>query len=433
MGKHDRTNEKVKEEVDVKQRKTNKKKKHTGLKIFIIILIVLGICGGIFAKKVYDLDGNWLAALFGHNKETLKNLDKLEVLVMGESTGSSDTMIACSYDPKTQKASMLSIPRDTFIGDYKSSATAWDKINSVYQTENGPQKVMKYVSNLTGIDVKYYLMVDTEALKVLVDEIDGVTFNVPIDMNYDDSSQDLHIHLEAGEQLLDGDKAEQVVRFRHNNNGSTYPSEYGQEDIGRMKTQRAFLTALAKKMLSWKSVTKINGILDIAQKYVETNLDFNAIKDYIPYAVEFDINNLKTAALPGVPEYANVVWIYSSDKEETKKVVNKLFFNIDEENSQISSEERSNIKIEVLNGTGDKDEFEKIIDRIETAGYKVKNTGETSKTTRTTIINRNSISETAISEIKNAIKIGNISTGNYSENIDITIILGKDSIEKLED
>ena len=59
-----------------------------------------------------------------------------------------------------------------------------------------------------------------------------------------------------------------------------------------MKTQRAFLTALAKKMLSWKSVTKINGILDIAQKYVETNLDFNAIKDYIPYAVEFDINNL---------------------------------------------------------------------------------------------------------------------------------------------
>ena len=93
----------------------------------------------------------------------------------------------------------------------------------------------------------------------------------------------------------------------------------------------------------------------------------------------------------------------------------------------------SNIKIEVLNGTGDKDEFEKIIDRIETAGYKVKNTGETSKTTRTTIINRNSISETAISEIKNAIKIGNISTGNYSENIDITIILGKDSIEKLED
>ena len=200
-----------------------------------------------------------------------------------------------------------------------------------------------------------------------------------------------------------------------------------------MKTQRAFLTALAKKMLSWKSVTKINGILDIAQKYVETNLDFNAIKDYIPYAVEFDINNLKTAALPGVPEYANVVWIYSSDKEETKKVVNKLFFNIDEENSQISSEERSNIKIEVLNGTGDKDEFEKIIDRIETAGYKVKNTGETSKTTRTTIINRNSISETAISEIKNAIKIGNISTGNYSENIDITIILGKDSIEKLED
>ena len=168
----------------------------------------------------------------GHDKDTVLSLDKMYCLILGKSQNLTDTLILASYDPKDQSAAMLSIPRDTFIGDYKSSATAWDKINSVYQTENGPQKVMKYVSNLTGIDVKYYLMVDTEALKVLVDEIDGVTFNVPIDMNYDDSSQDLHIHLEAGEQLLDGDKAEQVVRFRHNNNGSTYPSEYGQEDIG---------------------------------------------------------------------------------------------------------------------------------------------------------------------------------------------------------
>lgn len=429
-------NLKEKNTKEINEIKFKKKKKGIGKKILLIIIFILLAIGVIFGYKVYKNGGGTkglLMTAIGHDKDTVLSLDKMYCLILGKSQNLTDTLILASYDPKDQSAAMLSIPRDTFIGDYKSSATAGDKINSVYQTENGPQKVMKYVSNLTGIDVKYYLMVDTEALKVLVDEIDGVTFNVPIDMNYDDSSQDLHIHLEAGEQLLDGDKAEQVVRFRHNNNGSTYPSEYGQEDIGRMKTQRAFLTALAKKMLSWKSVTKINGILDIAQKYVETNLDFNAIKDYIPYAVEFDINNLKTAALPGVPEYANVVWIYSSDKEETKKVVNKLFFNIDEENSQISSEERSNIKIEVLNGTGDKDEFEKIIDRIETAGYKVKNTGETSKTTRTTIINRNSISETAISEIKNAIKIGNISTGNYSENIDITIILGKDSIEKLED
>ena len=292
---------------------------------------------------------------------------------------------------------------------------------------------MKYVTDITGINVKYYLMVDTEALKVLVDEIGGVTFNVPIDMDYDDSSQDLYIHLKAGEQLLDGDKAEQVVRFRHNNDGSTYPSEYGQEDIGRMKTQREFLKTLAKKLLSWNSVTKINNLLDIAEQYVETNLDFKAVKDYIPYAVEFNINNLKTAVLPGVPEFANVVWIYSSDKEETKKVVNKLFFNINEEEYEVSDEEKEEIRIELLNGIGNEERFDEVSDTLKRMGYNIKSTGSTSKTSKTTIINRNNAPENITEDIKNVLKIGNILQGNSSNNIDITIIVGEDILKKLED
>ncbi len=374
-----------------------------------------------------------LMTAMGHDKDTILTLDKIYCLILGKSQNLTDTLILASYDPKDQSAALLSIPRDTFIGDYKSSATSWDKINAVYQTENGPQKLMKYVTDITGINVKYYLMVDTEALKVLVDEIGGVTFNVPIDMDYDDSSQDLYIHLKAGEQLLDGDKAEQVVRFRHNNDGSTYPSEYGQEDIGRMKTQREFLKTLAKKLLSWNSVTKINNLLDIAEQYVETNLDFKAVKDYIPYAVEFNINNLKTAVLPGVPEFANVVWIYSSDKEETKKVVNKLFFNINEEESEVSDEEKEEIKIELLNGIGNEERFDEVSDTLKRMGYNIKSTESTSKTSKTTIINRNNAPENITEDIKNVLKIGNILQGDSSNNIDITIIVGEDILKKLED
>ena len=374
-----------------------------------------------------------LMTAMGHDKDTILTLDKIYCLILGKSQNLTDTLILASYDPKDQSAALLSIPRDTFIGDYKSSATSWDKINAVYQTENGPQKLMKYVTDITGINVKYYLMVDTEALKVLVDEIGGVTFNVPIDMDYDDSSQDLYIHLKAGEQLLDGDKAEQVVRFRHNNDGSTYPSEYGQEDIGRMKTQREFLKTLAKKLLSWNSVTKINNLLDIAEQYVETNLDFKAVKDYIPYAVEFNINNLKTAVLPGVPEFANVVWIYSSDKEETKKVVNKLFFNINEEEYEVSDEEKEEIRIELLNGIGNEERFDEVSDTLKRMGYNIKSTESTSKTSKTTIINRNNAPENITEDIKNVLKIGNILQGNSSNNIDITIIVGEDILKKLED
>ena len=99
MGKHSKTNEKVDVEVK-KQKKANKKKKHIGLKIFIIILIILGICGGLFAKRVHDLDGNWLAALLGHNKETLKNLDKLEVLVVSDGSKDNAINIAKEYSKR---------------------------------------------------------------------------------------------------------------------------------------------------------------------------------------------------------------------------------------------------------------------------------------------------------------------------------------------
>lgn len=421
---------------EINEVKNKKKKRGIGKKIILVILFIILLAGAILGYKVYKNGGGakgLLMTAMGHDKDTILTLDKIYCLILGKSQNLTDTLILASYDPKDQSAALLSIPRDTFIGDYKSSATSWDKINAVYQTENGPQKLMKYVTDITGINVKYYLMVDTEALKVLVDEIGGVTFNVPIDMDYDDSSQDLYIHLKAGEQLLDGDKAEQVVRFRHNNDGSTYPSEYGQEDIGRMKTQREFLKTLAKKLLSWNSVTKINNLLDIAEQYVETNLDFKAVKDYIPYAVEFNINNLKTAVLPGVPEFANVVWIYSSDKEETKKVVNKLFFNINEEESEVSDEEKEEIRIELLNGIGNEERFDEVSDTLKRMGYNIKSTESTSKTSKTTIINRNNAPENITEDIKNVLKIGNILQGDSSNNIDITIIVGEDILKKLED
>ena len=326
MGKHSKTNEKVDVEVK-KQKKANKKKKHIGLKIFIIILIILGICGGLFAKRVHDLDGNWLAALFGHNKETLKNLDKLEVLVMGESTGSSDTMIVCSYDPKTQQASMLSIPRDTFIGENTNRAKAGNKLNSFYSNGSTPEKTMEAINEVTGLNISKYVLIDTKALKELVDIIGEVEFDVPINMDYDDDSQQLYIHLQKGVQKLNGDKVEQLVRFRHNNNGSTYPYEYGIEDYGRMRTQRELIKTILKQTVQFKNVKEIGKIMDLAEKYIQTNMNFSELKNYIPYIVNINVDNIQTEQLPGESKVLNGIWFFLNDKKETEEVVNRLFRN----------------------------------------------------------------------------------------------------------
>ena len=318
MGKHSKTREEIK--------KNKKKKKHTGRKVFIFFLLIIGILGGIFAKRVYDLNGNWIAAFFGHNKNTVKNLDRMNILVMGESTGMSDTIIVCSYDPKTQDAAMLSIPRDTYIGKNKSRASTMDKINSLYNSGAKPERTIEAVNDLTGLNIEYYILVDTEALVELVDTIGGIEFEVPMDMKYDDGEQNLHINLKKGWQKLNGDQVEQLVRFRHNQDWSTYPYSYGMEDFGRMRTQRAVMTTIAKQTLKFKNIKEIGNFIDIAKKYVKTNMDLNILKDYIPYLTQFDTDTIKAEQLPGIPDYLNGLSFFLADEEETEEMVQELFF-----------------------------------------------------------------------------------------------------------
>lgn len=323
MGKHSETKEK-----DVKK----KKKRHIGRKIFLLILIICVILGIRFAKKINDLDGNWLAALLGHNEQTLKNLDTLQVLVMGESTGMSDTIIVCSYNPKTGNASMLSIPRDTYVenGNYKYSAQ--NKINYLYNGGQTPEKTLEAVNEITGLDIKYYVLVDTAALRKLVDLIGGVEFEVPDDMDYDDYTQDLHIHLKKGLQTLTGEQAEGVARFRHNNDGSSYSYEYGNEDYGRMRTQRSLIVAVAKQTIKLKNVKEIGNMINIMKEDIKTNMDISLLIDYVPYAVNMDFDAIQTAQLPGESKLKYGGWFFFHDEEETLEIVDELFNEKEEEN-----------------------------------------------------------------------------------------------------
>lgn len=435
--------EKQAKEKKFKENKKGKsKKKHIFLKTVLILLAIILILAGIFVYKWQKNGGGIQGALkttLGHDENTVNQLDKMYCLILGQSQNLTDTIILASYDPKTQEASMLSIPRDTFIGEEKYNASAWDKINAVYQT--GPENTLKEVSELTGIDVKYYLKVDTEALKVLVDEIGGVYFEVPMDMHYTDRNQGLYIDLEKGYQKLDGDKAEQVVRFRHNSDGTTYPEEYGGEDLGRMKTQRAFLTALLEQTINNMDVNKVFSFMDIAEQYVETNLDFDAVKDYVPYIFDFNMDNLKTDTLPGIAEQSENtgIWIYSVYEDEAEEVINELFYGINKDDegantidsntvSDSDISDSKSLKIEVLNGTSDSSKLSEVVAELEAEGFEVVQTGNTSPTSNSIIIDRSDISEDGSSKMKEILGTENVESGDSSETVDVTIIIGSDYI-----
>lgn len=302
---------------------------------FLSILIISAIA--IFAYKIYRNGGGLtgaLATILGEDAQTLENLEPIQILVMGESAVDdyrlTDTIIVASYNPKTQEASMMSIPRDTYVGQRnRNTATAnylaSYKINTVFRNGTNIPEAIDRINDLTGLELENYIIIDTKVLVKLVDAIGGVTFNVPIDMDYEDSSQDLYIHLKAGEQLIDGEKAEQLLRFRHNDDGSTYPAEYGMEDYGRMRTQREFIIATLKQTLKPQNIFKIKQIIDVASENVETNMDFSTLKSYVPYAVNFDTQNIKTGMVPGESEMCNGVSLYIANSKKTAELVAELF------------------------------------------------------------------------------------------------------------
>lgn len=214
--------------------------------IGVICLFFVIIVDAMFLMELKKADGNPTKAVVGVLKNVANNVTNSEpiyVLLLGQNTDLgqtlTDTIMCLGYEPKEQKAFMVSIPRDTFVGSNLSNAKAQDKINTIYNKEN-PEKILRKINSLTGLNIKYYITINNKALIKLVDIIGGVEFDVPIDMNYDDKTQNLHIHLKKGLQIIDGKKAEQLLRFRHNNNGTTYPSSYGDNDFGRMKTRKKF-------------------------------------------------------------------------------------------------------------------------------------------------------------------------------------------------
>jgi cell envelope-related function transcriptional attenuator common domain len=180
-------------------------------------------------------------------------------LAQGE-VARSDSMIVVSIDPVTKRAHLLSILRDTYIdipGHGKGRA-------NTAITLGGPNLAMKTIGELLGLDIHYYAYADFEGFKALVDAIGGVYFEVEKDMNYVDNADKnrYDIHLKKGYQLLDGDKALQYVRFRHD----------AMSDFTRTERQREFLKAVAAKLQSTWNIVRMGQILESVQPYIETNL-----------------------------------------------------------------------------------------------------------------------------------------------------------------
>jgi LCP family protein required for cell wall assembly len=194
--------------------------------------------------------------------------ERVNVLLMGGDerglkkgeVARSDSMLIVSIDPSTKKIHLFSILRDTQVAipgfkDNRANAAI---------TLGGPELAMKTIGNLTGLNIQYYVYVDFQGFIKLVDAIGGVDFYVEKNMKYSDAA-DGHVYdinLKKGQQHLDGDKALQYVRFRHDR----------LSDFTRTERQRAFLKAIAQKMQSGWNLIRLPDILSKVTPYMESNM-----------------------------------------------------------------------------------------------------------------------------------------------------------------
>jgi anionic cell wall polymer biosynthesis LytR-Cps2A-Psr (LCP) family protein len=235
-------------------------------------------------------------------------------------------------------------------------------------------------------------------------------------MNYTDEAGGLYINLKKGEQVLDGDKSEQFLRWRKNNDGSGD----GLGDIGRVQRQQMFIKATIKQLMKPSNILKINKIEELVSEKVVTNVPPSLMVGWFKdFAIGFDFDqNFEMVTVPGDYSDNGIYWEVSDEdySELTNIIQNHLMPGIE-----------NNINVKVYNSTGNDDIVQKAIDKLNKYPFvNVTFAGEYDKELPLTEVlsyTDNNIAK-YIASIVNA--QNNVYVGNNEEEADLVIIIGND-------
>lgn len=293
-----------------------------------IILFIILLADGIWLIKVEGVN-SIPKSYSGRKSEGPKNLSyftqeerkkPVNIIIMGldDEEKRSDVILLLNFDPVSNRINILSIARDTKIKINSRNV----KVNSLVGI-GGEELVVEKVEELTGLPIHYYVTLNFEGFRNIIDTLDGVEVEVPFNMNYDDPEQNLHIHLKKGKQLLDGDKAEQFVRYRKGNRAG---EGYTFGDLGRIEAQQKFIKAMMEQKAKVKYIAKADEIFLILKKYMNTNIEIGDINFYLNELMNLRFCQVESYSLPGDSAYIKKVSYFIYDEEKTKELIDINFF-----------------------------------------------------------------------------------------------------------
>lgn len=297
-----------------------RKKRKKWLWILLSVIGVFIIATGSYAFYIWNKAQSTIANIqenIGRDKSdkrdqkvNFKNRDPISILLMGVDErkgdrGRSDSLILMTVNPKEQSMEMVSIPRDTRTEIVGKGIQ--DKINHAYAF-GGTEMAIKTVENFLDVPVDYFVKVNMESFRDIVDAVGGVTVENDLDFTYEG------YHFEKGTIHLDGKKALAYSRMR-------YDDPRG--DFGRQERQRQIIEAVIEKGASITSITKFGEMFKVIENNVKTNLTFDemwAIQENYKDARK----NVIQHQIKGSGKKINGIYYYIVPEDERLSLSNEL-------------------------------------------------------------------------------------------------------------
>lgn len=303
--------------------------------IILCVLLVVILAGAFGAAKLYASLKLWegkaeksdFVASADVSTEAKDQLLNIALLGTDGDGFRSDVNMVASLNLTTKEVHLISVPRDTrvvmtddMIAYLEKNDRTIPQANGVYGqcklTEvhayagegNRSTFTVAMLEEILGIDIDYYVKVDLDAFKDIVDAVGGVEFDVQERLYYSDPAQGLYIDLYPGPQVLDGEKAEMLVRFREG---------YAQKDLKRIEVQQEFLKAFISQVCSSdKIMSNLDSYIKIFMEKVESDMPVATALKYAGYIKEIDPAAITTDTIPGEGGA-----YFDMDEEGTKELV----------------------------------------------------------------------------------------------------------------
>lgn len=303
--------------------KKRKKKRKRIILLFVSIFLfsIIGYAGFVIFNTYTALNSSYAD---GREKSEMREEqvkvsdDPFSVLILGiedysgeNDRGRSDTIMVATFNPKTENMKLVSIPRDTLVNI--PGMENQDKINHAY-SKGGREETIETVEKFMNIPIDYFAMVNFKGFTKVVDEVGGVTVDVPFDFNDIDQKWNRY-YFKKGDQTLNGNEALVYARMRKKD---------PRGDFGRNLRQRQIIAGLIDKVSSPKIIFKIDDIAEVVGENIETNMPIGEAIAFRKKFSDFNKSKIDQLEIKGEDDYRNGVYYFVPDEEEMQLTKDQL-------------------------------------------------------------------------------------------------------------